>query len=36
MVAFLFRNDNYFIKFGTELDEITKYQPTTGFLELIK
>jgi predicted transposase YdaD len=31
-----FKNDNYFIKFETELDKITKYQPTMGLLELIK
>jgi uncharacterized protein YerC len=31
-----FKNDDYFTKFETELDKITKYQPTMGLLELIK
>jgi predicted transposase YdaD len=31
-----FKNNDYFIKFETELDKITKYQPTMGLLELIK
>jgi predicted transposase/invertase (TIGR01784 family) len=31
-----FKNEEYFVKFETELDNITKYQPTMGLLELIK
>lgn len=31
-----FKNQDYFTKFETELDKITKYQPTMGLLELIK
>ena len=31
-----FEDKNYFIKFETEIDKISKYQPTMGILELIK
>lgn len=31
-----FKNEGYFVKFETQLDKITKYQPTMGLLELIK
>ena len=31
-----FKNEDYFIKFESERDKITKYQPTMGILELIK